>query len=177
MSETQPVAPGGHGAYEPCGECGAPLDPQQRYCVHCAARRGNGANPSSRYFAAMSKRARRPISTPAAKPPQASRAAAVAAAPAQTATNASPAAKKAKSKAAKADKGRGKVIAKTSNGEVHQVTGLEVSKEKEEEDTHLVEGNVKQSGSTYIKAQQNLPDVIVVGGEPGSTPAPTGSQP
>jgi hypothetical protein len=103
---------------------------------------------------------------------------AVAASPTQTATAATPAAKKAKAKAAKASKGGGKVIAKTSNGAVHQVTGIKVSKEKEEEDTHIVESNVKQSGSTYIKAQQNLPDVIVVGGEPGSAPAaPGGSQP
>ena len=48
-------------AYEPCEECSAPLDPQQRYCIECAARRGNGANPASRYFATMSKRARRPL--------------------------------------------------------------------------------------------------------------------
>src|ERR1700753_3322064 len=46
---------------EPCEECGAPMDPQQRYCVECAARRGNGSNPSSRYFAAMSKKSRRPL--------------------------------------------------------------------------------------------------------------------
>jgi hypothetical protein len=204
--------------YEPCEECGAPLDPQQRYCIHCAARRGNGANPSSRYFAAMSKRARRPLSAPPAKAGSGSRAAAVgffallpiavaigvvvgrsgsdsgeneallqalhrqqsavAASPTQTATAVTPAAKKAKAKASKAGKGGGKVIAKTSNGAVHQVTGLEVSKEKEEEDTQIVESNVKQSGSTYIKAQQNLPDVIVVGGDPGSAPAaPGGSQP
>jgi hypothetical protein len=64
--------------YEPCEECGAALDPQQRYCVNCAARRGNGANPSSRYFASMSKRARRPIATrPAARQSSGSRAAAV----------------------------------------------------------------------------------------------------
>ena len=63
--------------YEPCEECGAPMDPQQRYCVNCAARRGNGANPSSRYFAAMSKRARRPLTRPPAKAGPASRAAAV----------------------------------------------------------------------------------------------------
>src|SRR3954454_9038142 len=50
--------------YEPCEECGAPMDPQQRYCVNCAARRGNGSNPSSRYFAAMSKKARRPTARP-----------------------------------------------------------------------------------------------------------------
>jgi hypothetical protein len=54
------------------------LDPQQRYCVNCAARRGNGANPSSRYFAMVSKRSRRPLTPPpAAKPNPTSRAAAV----------------------------------------------------------------------------------------------------
>lgn len=59
MSAESPLAkPQG---YEPCEECGAPLDPQQRYCVECAARRGNGSNPSSRYFAAMSKKSRRPL--------------------------------------------------------------------------------------------------------------------
>ena len=64
--------------YEPCEECGAPLDPQQRYCVNCAARRGNGANPSSRYFASMSKRARRPVATrPAGRQGSNGRAAAV----------------------------------------------------------------------------------------------------
>src|SRR3954451_4549070 len=66
-----------HGAYEPCEECGAPLDPQQRYCVNCAARRGNGANPSSRYFAMMSRRSRPPLVAPAPKQSPTSRAAAV----------------------------------------------------------------------------------------------------
>ncbi len=207
--------------YEPCEECGAPLDPQQRYCVECAARRGNGANPSSRYFAAMSKRARRPVASPAAKAGSGTRAAAVgffallpiavaigvvvgrsgsdggeneallealrnqnaAVASAPSAAGATAAATgqtKGKSKADKGiTKGDGKVVAKTSNGTVHQVAGFKPSAQKEEEDTKLVEGNVKQTGSTYIKAQQNLPDVIVVGGDPGSAPAaPTnGSQP
>ncbi len=63
--------------YQPCEECGAPLDPQQRYCVNCAARRGNGANPASRYFAAMSKRARRSAARPPAEVRPTSRAAAV----------------------------------------------------------------------------------------------------
>lgn len=217
-AETDPGAASTARRYEPCDECGAPLDPQQRYCVNCAARRGNGANPSSRYFAAMSKRAHRPVSVPPPKPAQSGRAAAVgffallpiavaigvvvgrsgsdgseseallqalrrqqsatvATAPSR-ATASAPAAEKGKGKTtAKAGKGGGKVIAHTSNGSVHQIAGIKVSKEKEEADTHLVEGNVKQSGSTYIKAQQHLPDVIVVGGEPGSAPAPTGSQP
>jgi hypothetical protein len=206
--------------HEPCEECGASLDPQQRYCVECAARRGNGANPSSKYFAAMSKRARRPMARPAAKSAPGSRAAAVgffallpiavaigvvvgrsgsgggesqallealrnqnaavASTPAAGAATAAAATKKGKSKQGgnAAAKGDEKVVAKTSNGTVHQVTGFKPSAQKEEEDTKLVEGNVKQTGSTYIKAQQNLPDVIVVGGDPGSAPAPSsGSQP
>ncbi len=206
--------------YESCEGCGAPLDPQQRYCVECAARRGNGANPSSRYFAAMSKRARRPVSRPAAKTAPGSRAAAVgffallpiavaigvvvgrsgtdeggneallkalrnqdaavATTAAGPAASASAKAKNGKSKQADkaTSKGAGKVVAKTSNGTVHQVTGFKPSATKTEEDTKLVENNVEQTGSTYIEAQQNLPDVVVVGGDPGSAPAPsTGSQP
>jgi len=207
--------------YEPCEECGAPLDPQQRYCVECAARRGNGANPASRYFAAMSKRARRPIARPPARTGPGSRAAAVgffallpiavaigvvvgrsgsgggedeallealrnqnAAVASQSAGGQTSAAAKTKAGKSKqagkaASKGGGKVVAQTSNGTVHQVTGFKPSAQKEEEDTKLVEGNVKQTGSTYIEAQQNLPDVIVVGGDPGSAPtAPAaGSQP
>lgn len=204
--------------YEPCEECGAPLDPQQRYCVECAARRGNGANPTSQYFAAMSKRAHRPLAQPKAKAGSGSRAAAVAffallpvavaigvvvgrsgsdgtddallqalrqqdAAIASTgpAATGPAAASKAKSKGAKAskkDKGGGKVIAQTENGAVHQITGFEPTKQKTEEDTKIVESNVKQSGATYIEAQQNLPDVIVVGGDPDEAPSlPTGNQP
>ncbi|HVV90165.1 MAG TPA: hypothetical protein VHB53_06690, partial [Solirubrobacterales bacterium] len=76
MSEESPLAkPQG---LEPCEECGAPMDPQQRYCVECAARRGNGSNPASRYFAAMSKKSRRPLTKGQAKAPGGgSRAAAV----------------------------------------------------------------------------------------------------
>jgi len=217
----QPTMANSHSHYEPCAECGAPLDPQQRYCVECAARRGNGANPSSRYFAAMSKRARRPISRPPAKAAPGSRAAAVgffallpiavaigvvvgrsgsdgseneallkalrnqdsavAATPTPgPATAATTKAKNGKSKEADkaATKGAGKVVAKTSNGTVHQVTGFKPSAQKTAEDTKLVEGNVTQTGSTYIEAQQNLPDVTVVGGDPSSAPAPTaGNQP
>jgi hypothetical protein len=74
---TQAIPPATGGGYEPCEECGAPMDAQQRYCINCAARRPNGANPSSRYFAAMSKKARRPQAGAARKPPPTSRAAAV----------------------------------------------------------------------------------------------------
>jgi hypothetical protein len=202
-------------AVEPCEECGAPMDPQQRYCVNCAARRGNGANPASRYFAAMNRQARRPLARPAAaKPNTTGRAAAVgffallplAVAlgvmvgrgggdeggsneallqalrdrPATTAVTAAgagttataKAGKKAKGAKSKA-KGEGKVVATTANGPVHSVTGFEASEEKEAEDTKLVEENPAQVGEDYITAQQNLPDVVVVGGDPGSAPAPT----
>jgi hypothetical protein len=204
----------GQSQTEPCEECGAPLDPQQRYCVNCAARRGNGANPASRYFATMSQRARRPVARPAAKEGSGSRAAAVAffallpiavaigvmvgrsggdgneneallealrnqpAAVAGTsagaATTANAAVKGKAAKAAKSTKGGGKVVAETSNGAVHQVTGYKPPPKKVEEDTKLVAENPEQTGDNYIKAQQNLPDVIVVGGDPSSAPAAPG---
>ena len=203
------------GNYEPCEECGAAMDPQQRYCVNCAARRGNGANPSSRYFAAISKRARRPVARPTPKQGSGSRAAAVgffallpiavaigvvvgradsgggdqgallqalreqdaaaASSGPRTAATAAGKGPKAKKAAKQASKGGGKVVAKTDNGTVHQVAGFKPSKEKEEADTQLVEENPEQTGSNYIKAQQNLPDVIVVGGSSDEAPAlPTG---
>ena len=198
---------GARAGYEPCEECGAPLDPQQRYCVNCAARRGNGANPSSRYFAAMSKKARRPLVPPPAKRGGGSRAAAVGffallpiavaigvvvgrsgaggednaallqalrnqengavASTTEPTTTTADAAKKEpkKTKAEKQlEKNGGKVVAKTKNGTVHQVTGYKPTKKKEEEDTKLVEENPEQTGENYVKAQQNLPDVVVVGG-------------
>lgn len=203
--------------YEPCEECGAPMDPQQRYCVDCAARRGNGANPSSRYFAAMSKRARRPLSAPPPKASPTSRAAAVGffallplavalgvmvgrnnssgndneallqalrerqataaatASPTTTAAASPKAGKKAKAGQA-SGKGEGKVLAKTKNGTVHSVTDFHASKQKEEEDTQIVEEAPEQTGENYVKAQQGLPDVIVVGGSGGGS-APSGPEP
>jgi hypothetical protein len=191
------------------------MDPQQRYCVNCAARRGNGANPASRYFAAMSKRARRPMVRPPAKTTSGSRAAAVgffallpiavaigvvvgradsgggdegallealrqqnaAAATSGPTTAAATTAGKganAKDSGKQAKKGQGKVVADTDNGTVHAVTGFKPSVEKEAEDTKLVEENPAQVGKDYIEAQQNLPDVIVVGGDPSEAPAMPG---
>jgi hypothetical protein len=101
---------------------------------------------------------------------------AVASSPASTAAAAPIAGKKAKAKQAeKSSKGGGKVVAETTNGTVHQVTGFKPTQQKTEEDTKLVEANPEQSGENYIKAQQNLPDVTVVGGDPSEAPAaPTG---
>lgn len=228
MSDESPLAkPQG---LEPCEECGAPMDPQQRYCVECAARRGNGSNPASRYFAAMSKKSRRPLTKSQARQPGGgSRAAAVgffallpiavalgvvvgrsggsgdsnedallkalhqaeqqqvAAAP--TTEEAAPTTPtgKAKGKESKtggkestkqkakkaAEASQGKVLNKTKNGTVHEVTGFKPTKETEEADTKLVEENPEQTGENYIKAQQNLPDVTVVGGEGTGTESST----
>jgi hypothetical protein len=194
------------------------MDPQQRYCVNCAARRGNGANPSSRYFAAMSGKARKPlVGAKKEKPPASSRAAAggffallpiavalgvivgrggsdgggdsdallqalraqeanaaVVDTSGATATTTKANGKEKKQTKAEEKKGEGKVT-KTDNGDVHEVTNFKASKEKEAEDTKLVEENPEQVGDDYIKAQQNLPDVIVVGGEGGAAPAPSGA--
>jgi hypothetical protein len=228
VTEESPLAkPQG---YEPCEECGAPLDPQQRYCVECAARRGNGSNPASRYFAAMSKKSRRPLTRSQAKAPGGgSRAAAVgffallpiavalgvvvgrsgssdsseeallkalhqaeqqqvAAAPAAegAATNTTAKANKSGSKAGgkgtkknAAKNGKASAGRNTTNskqGSVSKVAGYEPSKKDVEEDTQLVEENPSQTGENYIKAQQNLPEVTVVG-ESGSTSSGAASTP
>ncbi len=218
MTVQTPPAPASTptGRFEPCEECGAPMDPQQRYCVNCAARRGNGANPASRYFAAMSKKARRPPVV-VNKSGSGSRAAAVSffallpiavaigvvvgragsgednsaiidalrrqdsssASAGQVAGSTAGAGGKknalAKKNAKQPSKGTGKVVAKTQYGTVHKVTGYKPSKQAEDEGKKLVENNVEQTGSGYIEAQTNLPDVTVVGGNPNEAPpVPTG---
>jgi hypothetical protein len=205
--------------YEPCQECGTPMDPQQRYCVNCAARRGNGANPSSRYFAQVNRKAKRPLTVAKKeKPSPGSRAAAVGffallpiavalgvvvgrgdssgggdsaallqalraqqataatgATTAPTTTSTAKSKKQGKETKAEEKNGEGKVT-KTNNGDVHEITHFKASKAKEEADTKLVEENPEQVGNDYIKAQQNLPDVITIGGEGGSAPT-NGAEP
>ncbi len=213
MTVQTPTAPASTptGRFEPCEECGAPMDPQQRYCVNCAARRGNGANPASRYFAAMSRKARRPPLRVGTKGAGGSRAAAASffallpiavgigvvvgrtgssennsaiidalrqqgsSTAAQVAGTSAAAAHKKNPGAKQGAKPSGKAVAKTQYGEIHKVTGYKPSKQTEEEGKRLVENNVKQTGKGYIKAQTNLPDVTVVGGNPNEAPSlPTG---
>jgi hypothetical protein len=70
--------PAGQGRFESCETCGSPLDHKQRYCVNCATRRPDPSNPTTRYFAAASRRARRGApSAPAGPPANAMRAAVV----------------------------------------------------------------------------------------------------
>ena len=227
MSDESPLAkPQG---YEPCEECGAPLDPQQRYCVECAARRGNGSNPSSRYFAAMSKKSRRPLTRAQAErlgrrqPRRRGRLLRAAAdrgrargrgraqrAPATrtktallkalhqaessrsrrrrsrrgTATGRPPRRQKSQSRGERRQKRRQRPREEIESGEETprtkaardatktqerdastRSTGYKAAEGSVEEDTKLVEENPEQTGENYIKAQQNLPEVMVVGGE------------
>jgi hypothetical protein len=56
--------------YEPCAECGAPLDDHQRYCVECGTGRRHPGDHVARYFAAAAT-ARRAL--PVAERPVATR--------------------------------------------------------------------------------------------------------
>ena len=156
MSEERATIAVLQGTYEPCEECGAPLDPQQRYCVNCAARRGNGDNEALLRALRQQEAAAATASTATATPAATANA------------KASKAGKDSKAPA----KGEGKVVAHTGNGDVHSVTDFKASEEKTQQDTQIVAENPEQTGDNYIKAQQNLPDVTVIGGEPGSAPAP-----
>ena len=51
--------------YDPCAQCGAPLDDAQRYCVHCGASRHHAADPVARYLAVAKQRPARAASPPA----------------------------------------------------------------------------------------------------------------
>jgi hypothetical protein len=97
-------------------------------------------------------------------------------------TGAATTAKRAKKQAPKTKKAEAaaekkSVVAQTKNGTVHSVTTFHASEEKKAEDTKLVEENPEQTGENYIKAQQNLPDVTVVGGDGSTAPAPAGAEP
>ncbi len=191
-------------AYQPCEECGAPLDSQQRYCVNCAARRGNGSNPASRYFAAMSKRTRRPTARPPQKSPTSRAAAvgffallpiavalgvvvgrsdssnndqallealrrqdaaAVAGTPAGTSTTAVNKNKGKSKNASSAPKGHSKILANTPNGPIHQAIGYQPTEHEATRDNELVKKSAKAVGKGYAKQEQELPDVVVVGGK------------
>jgi hypothetical protein len=72
----QTAPPAASSRFENCEECGAPMDPQQRYCINCAARRKGAESPAERYFASVARRTRRTASVPAPRS-SAGRAAAV----------------------------------------------------------------------------------------------------
>src|SRR4029077_10688172 len=41
--------------YQPCSQCGAPLDDRQRFCVECGASRGHPSDPVTRHFTAVTR--------------------------------------------------------------------------------------------------------------------------
>jgi hypothetical protein len=70
----------------------------------------------------------------------------------------------------------GKVVAQTSHGEIHQVTGLKPSDEQVQEDTETVQQIANQTGTDYTDQQEQLGDVTSVGGDPSDAPPlPTGA--
>ena len=68
-----------------------------------------------------------------------------------------------KKAAATSGRGHSKILANTPNGPIHQALGYEPTKHEAKADTELVKKNAKEVGKSYSKAEQNLPDVIVVG--------------
>ena len=74
-----------------------------------------------------------------------------------------------------ADLNQNRVVAETSHGTVHEVTAEPPSEEQVQRDTEIVNDIANQTGQDYIEQQQQLPDVVVVGGDPADAPPlPTG---
>lgn len=66
-SPAGPVESAAASPYQPCDDCGAPLDERQRYCVACGARRRHADDPAARFLAAATRRRRSsPVGAPAA---------------------------------------------------------------------------------------------------------------
>ena len=55
--------------YEPCSQCGAPLDDRQRFCVECGASRRHPSDPVTRHFTAVTRQAN-PEPVAVAPPPR-----------------------------------------------------------------------------------------------------------
>ena len=190
--------------YEPCEECGAPLDPQQRYCVELRGAARQRLQP----LLALLRRDEQTgapadqLASPR-RPGGGSRAAAVgffALLPIAVALGvvvgrsgsgnnegapegASPPRRRGCDNLCRGEhhrfgqktrrrdeegrrhsgRGQSKILANTPNGPIHQVLGYKPTKHEAKADTELVKKNAKEVGKSYIKAQQNLPDVIVVG--------------
>jgi hypothetical protein len=68
------------------------------------------------------------------------------------------------------------VIAHTAYGTVHQVAGARVTPQQVQQDKQVVQTINRTVGKSYVKAQQNLPDVITVtGGGSGGGSSPSQS--
>src|SRR5207244_6620170 len=72
----------------------------------------------------------------------------------------------------------GQVVAQSSVGTVHKVTGIKPTKSDQQQGSQIAQHVANEIGQNYIGYQRGLPDVIAVGGNGGgSTPPPGGSQP
>lgn len=69
--ETESVAAASE--YARCGECGAAVEPNQRYCVSCGAHRAKAVDPVARYLAEASSALARVRSAEAARAAAAAR--------------------------------------------------------------------------------------------------------
>jgi hypothetical protein len=67
------------------------------------------------------------------------------------------------------------VLAHTAHGDVHKVAGSKPTKEQADAGAQIAQDQANSTGEDYIKQQQGLPDVVVVGGDPNSAPDPTGA--
>jgi hypothetical protein len=198
--------------YTPCDQCRAPLDDQQRYCVHCGRRRVDVEEPALAWMASRRARAlaaQAPVASSPPRNPFALPALALALLPvavgigvlagrhgggtdqrlldalrnqkapivkvgnvAAGGTVAKAVSVKKKAKAGKTDKTGGKVVANTKYGVAHQITGYKPSASKIQSDKKLVQHINSSIGNSYLQAQRNLPDTIVVPKGTGQTTSP-----
>lgn len=70
--------------------------------------------------------------------------------------------KKSASTATPSAKNAGKVISKTQNGTVQQITGLKPTKSQEQQGANATKQVQKSTGKSYVTGQNNLPSQVVV---------------
>ena len=67
------------------------------------------------------------------------------------------------------------VLAQTSHGVIHKVTGIKPTKQELQKDTKTVQQIAKATGKSYVDRQRKLPDIIAIGGNSSNPPPlPTG---
>ena len=69
----------------------------------------------------------------------------------------------------------GRVIARTEAGVVRDITTYNPTEEQVKKDTQIVEELATDTGKDYLEKAEELPDIIAIGGDGGSTPAPVGA--
>lgn len=67
----------------------------------------------------------------------------------------------------------GQVLSRTSLGAAHQIAGYHPSAAQTQRDAQVVNRINREVGKSYVSAQRNLPDAIVVGGSGGTNAGPS----